>query len=186
MSLPHILLGMLREPATGYDLGKRFKQSLAHFWHADLAQIYPTLKKLEQQGLLKSKPAPAEGGPPRRVYTRTAKGRHHLQSWLIEGPDVGKERIAHLAQTYFLQQLDDLELARDYFTDLRTYYEGWHKELKAIQALADEEIKVGGADDYRRFPYFTIRNGVIKTAASVAWCDECLEALEKQIHKNKL
>ena len=56
MSLPHILLGMLREPATGYDLGKRFKQSLAHFWHADLAQIYPTLKKLEQQGFLKSKP----------------------------------------------------------------------------------------------------------------------------------
>lgn len=183
MSLPHILLGMLREPATGYELGKRFKRSLAHFWHADLAQIYPTLNKLEQQDCLKSKSAPSEGGPPRRLYTRTAKGKRRLQQWLIEGPEVGKERIAHLAQTYFLGQLESLEASVAYFLDLRRYYTTWHAELVDIQAMADLEYQNSPIPPDRIFPYMTIRNGVLKTQASISWCDECLETINTLINE---
>ena len=54
MSLDHILLGLLREPATGYDLGNAFSENVRHFWSAELSQIYPTLKRLEQRGMLRS------------------------------------------------------------------------------------------------------------------------------------
>ena len=40
MSLDHILLGLLREPATGYDLGNAFSENVRHFWSAELSQIY--------------------------------------------------------------------------------------------------------------------------------------------------
>ena len=50
MSLDHILLGLLREPATGYDLGNAFSENVRHFWSAELSQIYPALKRLEQRG----------------------------------------------------------------------------------------------------------------------------------------
>lgn len=46
MNLPHILLGMLPEPRSGYDLKQEFSHSLQHFWHARRSQIYPTPKRL--------------------------------------------------------------------------------------------------------------------------------------------
>ncbi|MYK68861.1 MAG: PadR family transcriptional regulator, partial [Gammaproteobacteria bacterium] len=44
MSLDHILLGLLRDPATGYDLKSAFSERIRHFWSAELSQIYPALK----------------------------------------------------------------------------------------------------------------------------------------------
>ena len=54
MSLPHLLLGLLAEPASGYDLKKSFGQTVGHFWSAELSQIYPALGRLEDDGLLRS------------------------------------------------------------------------------------------------------------------------------------
>ena len=50
MSLEHILLGALREPATGYELGKELAESAGHYWPAERSQIYPTLRRLQQRG----------------------------------------------------------------------------------------------------------------------------------------
>ncbi|MGE5576976.1 MAG: PadR family transcriptional regulator, partial [Syntrophothermus sp.] len=61
MSLPYAILGFLSyRPMTGYDLGNFFKQSVAHFWHAELSQIYRELGKLEEKGLVKSEIQPQE------------------------------------------------------------------------------------------------------------------------------
>jgi DNA-binding PadR family transcriptional regulator len=46
VSLKYIMLGMLREPHSGYDIGKQFEQSLKNFWKAELSHIYPLLKKM--------------------------------------------------------------------------------------------------------------------------------------------
>lgn len=75
MSLEHILLGLLREPATGYDIKNAFSASVRHFWSAELSQIYPTLKRLEQRRMLRSRLEPSPKGPNRRVYTLTEEGR---------------------------------------------------------------------------------------------------------------
>ena len=53
MSLKYALLGFLNYgPHTGYELKKFFDVSVAHFWNAELSQIYPTLKTLETEGLV--------------------------------------------------------------------------------------------------------------------------------------
>src|SRR5258705_13680872 len=54
MSLAHAILGMLQtRPMTGYDLKVEcFDNSIAHFWQADQAQIYRTLDKLAEDGLV--------------------------------------------------------------------------------------------------------------------------------------
>lgn len=61
---------MLAKPASGYDLEKEFEGSLNNFWNAELAQIYPTLNKLELEGLISSKMLPSSQGPNRKVYSR--------------------------------------------------------------------------------------------------------------------
>ena len=76
MSLPNVLLSLLREPMSGSELTELFGSSIGHFWSADLSQIYRALDSLEQRGCVKSKSVPSPRGPARRVYSLTAPGRY--------------------------------------------------------------------------------------------------------------
>ena len=85
MSLKYTLLGFLSfAPMTGYDLKKYIDSSTEFFWHAELAQIYPTLKQLEETGLVESEVEPQEGKPDRKIYSLTKAGRAALSEWLNE------------------------------------------------------------------------------------------------------
>ena len=53
--LKYVLLGFLNyTPMTGYELKQFMDESTANFWHAKQSQIYTTLKKLEEEGMLES------------------------------------------------------------------------------------------------------------------------------------
>ena len=122
MSLPHVLLGMLAEPSSGYELKQKFEQSVRYFWYAELSQIYPALAKLEKSGMLTSEKAPSEKGPNKRVYTRTTRGKNELRSWLADGPVLRTERIAYLTQLFFLEEIPLDERVR-FFENLRDDFE---------------------------------------------------------------
>ncbi len=183
MSLPHILLGLLREPASGYDLKAEFERGIRHFWSAELSQIYPTLKRMERQGWLSSDTAPSERGPDRRVYTRTDAGRQELLGWLRQGPKVGAERFAYLAQLAFMDELDDPRETLDFMRSLRGRLAAWRAELEAIETGAFATVP--------GFPYrlpaeafhhhATLRMGLHTLAAKLAWCDETIARLERRL-----
>ena len=80
--LEFILLGLLRLPQSGYELKRRFLEGAAHFWAADQSQIYRTLQRMQDRGLLASELEASNSGPERRVYRRTAEGERALHSWL--------------------------------------------------------------------------------------------------------
>lgn len=179
MSLKHIMLGMLREPCSGYDIKKRFEKSLKSFWRAELSQIYPLLQKMEDEGLLSSKAGASEIGPTRRVYRRSTKGRRELQSWLLGGPTVGTERIGYLAQIFFLANLKDDDKAIEFMQELREYMRDWLESLKTTEeewrtndprypdALPDDEF----------YPQLTLDMGLTKVRASVEWCDRSIQRI---------
>ena len=54
-SLDLALLGLIAEVpgVSGYDIMKIFDLSMAHYWHAHPTQIYPTLDRMEEFGLIK-------------------------------------------------------------------------------------------------------------------------------------
>ena len=85
MSLRYTLLGFINyNPITGYDLKKHMDNSTQFFWHASLSQIYPALKKLEKDGLIKSKKIPQESTPDKKIYSITKKGKTELLTWLTK------------------------------------------------------------------------------------------------------
>lgn len=179
MSLKHIMLGMLHEPYSGYDIKKRFDKSLRSFWRAELSQIYPLLQKMEKEGLLSVKSDASDIGPTRRVYKRSAKGRNELQSWLQGGPTVGTEKIAYLAQVFFLANLDDDEKAIEFMQELREHMAEW---LDTLQS-AEQEWKSNDPrypdklPDEDFYPQLTLDLGLIKVRANVEWCDRCIERI---------
>jgi len=130
VSLPHILLGLLtRGPASGWDLKVRLEEDLSLGWDADLAQIYPALKRLLRGGFLALKRRRSTHGPPRREYRLTPSGRRELKKWLNEPPELPRPRSAALARLAFLER----RLPGD-----RAAY------LRAWRALVAEAIKREG------------------------------------------
>ena len=183
MSLEHILLGLLREPATGYELRADFEHNVRHFWSAELSQIYPTLQRLEDKGFLRSRTEPSPKGPDRRVYRRTAAGRRELKQWLLSGPQVGTERFAYLAQLYFMDEVGDLAETRAFLVRLRDNHVRWLAELRAIEQQITETY--GDRPDrycemgIHRFA--ALRMGILSIGAKVAWCDETIATLGSRL-----
>jgi DNA-binding PadR family transcriptional regulator len=170
------MLGMLREPHSGYDIKKKFEQSLRNFWRAELSQIYPLLQKMDDEGLLTSKESPSDIGPTRKVYKRTARGRRELAAWLTEGPSVGAERIGYLAQVYFLSELEDDTAVLAFMSELRDYMADW------LGTLTDTENSWKANDpgypdqltDASFYQQLTLQMGLMKVRANLQWCDESI------------
>lgn len=182
MSLSHILLGLLREAASGYDLKTRFERDVRHFWSAELSQIYPTLKRMERKGWLTSTTEPSDRGPDRRVYALTDSGREELHLWLRGGPELGSERFAYLAKLFFMDEIDDLDATRGFMVALRAELAAWRAELEAIEAQIAREA-AGWPDhlsDEDFHGHATLRMGIHSLGAKIAWCDETLERIDRR------
>jgi len=175
MSLQSILLGMLVQPASGYDLKQAFEQQQAHYWSANLAQIYPTLKRMEAEGLLNSEEQLSDKGPPRKVYRRTGLGRAALVDWLQGGPEVHTDRLSWLAQVGFLAELEPAGQV-EFLEQLRAEFQRHRQELAGIEAhWREQDPRFPDAlEPPDRFAWFTLRLGLKKYATIVEWCDECL------------
>jgi DNA-binding PadR family transcriptional regulator len=183
MSLDHILLGLLREPATGYDLKNAFSETIRHFWSAELSQIYPTLKRLEQRRMLHSRVESSPKGPNRRVYTLTDEGRMELLRWLRGGPAVGTERFAYLAQLYFMDAIGDIRETRAFMAVLREHLSRWLAQLWAVErgviaAHGDAPERYSEAGFHQ---FAALRMGIHSIGSKVAWCDETLAAIDRRL-----
>ena len=182
MSLDHILLGLLREPATGYDLKNVFSETVRHFWSARLSQIYPTLERLEQQEMLRSRREPSPKGPDRKVYAVTEKGRAELLTWLRSEPAVGTERFAYLAQLYFMDAVGDIHETQAFMSQLRDHFSGWLDQLRAVERdIVDTYGDPEGYEDAGFHHFAALRMGIHSLAAKVAWCEETLVAIDRRI-----
>jgi molybdate-binding protein/DNA-binding PadR family transcriptional regulator len=87
MSPTHALLGLLtRGERHGYDLKRTIDQEFAPFWRIDFAQLYRSLARMAREGWVKARVEPGQGGPDRKMYALTARGRKVFDAWLAEPP----------------------------------------------------------------------------------------------------
>jgi len=76
-----VLASLANEPAHGYDLRRATEELTDGFVCADPGGIYRLLRRLEQEGFVRSKWSEGEHGPQRREYELTADGRELLALW---------------------------------------------------------------------------------------------------------
>lgn len=96
MSIRHALLGLLaQKPRHGYELRAAFEAVVggAEAWEVKPAQIYTTLDRLEESGLVERHSDLGEGSEPaRRVYALTGSGRAVLHEWFASAVDAQHQR----------------------------------------------------------------------------------------------
>jgi len=80
-----VLLSVLNrspEPMYGYQIAKMLEDNGPDLPLMKQGTLYPVLRSLEENSLLKSLVEPSVSGPPRRYYTITDDGREALQEWI--------------------------------------------------------------------------------------------------------
>jgi DNA-binding PadR family transcriptional regulator len=94
MSVRHAILGLLSQrPLHGYMLRASFENLVGgeEIWDVKPAQIYTTLSRLEEAGLVRREGVDKDAGPEKRIYAITDAGREHLARWFATGIE-GRQR----------------------------------------------------------------------------------------------
>jgi PadR family transcriptional regulator PadR len=80
---PIVLLVLARlGTAHGYQIAAEAEPTAVTHAGLDGAAIYRALRRLESTGCVNSSWDTSGGGPARRLYTLTARGREHLGEWV--------------------------------------------------------------------------------------------------------
>lgn len=91
MSVKYALLSLLyRQAGHGYELRERFEAILGHDWNLNPGQVYTTLDRLENDGLVQHDLVLQDTGPDKKVYSLTPAGEQELRHWFtspIQKPD---------------------------------------------------------------------------------------------------
>ena len=106
MSLRHAILGIVNhEPLHAYALKRVLDEGVSSFWPVNLAAIYPSLRKLEEEGLVAHRlEKSTEGRPDRKVFEITDAGREELARWRRLPPDGAPQSKVPLFLKLFLAQ----------------------------------------------------------------------------------
>ena len=179
----YAIMGILSMgPMSGYDIKKKFEQSLSYFWSESYGQIYPILKKLAQQELATRSIERHEGKPDRHIYALTDKGQKALQDWMIQpvGRQIGRHEI--LLKLFFGQQVSLTDNIRqiEHFRKLQSQK---LKEIKTTEDLLKADYK-----DSPNLSYWlmTIRYGQYVNQAYLQWSKETLAVLRGMKQESEL
>lgn len=98
-----VILGLLEhENLTGYDIKKQIDGSINFFWKASFGSIYPALKDLEKNALIKKI---KEDNPKTKrekiIYSITPKGREKLIEWLKNSKSTNNLKYETLLKLFF-------------------------------------------------------------------------------------
>ena len=181
MSLPHILLMLLESPMSGYELKGEFEAGAITFWPALPSQIYATLQKLEEQGLLTSSRASSSRGPNRRVYDRTDAGWAELEDWLRSGPQIGRERYTYIAQLCGIGLLDDPSVGAEFLVQLRHWFGERRDYLAGIEKELLDDATLDSLDNAAFFNWAALRMGLSGLDARIRCCTDLLDALKGRV-----
>ncbi|MGV9667648.1 PadR family transcriptional regulator [Nocardia niigatensis] len=169
MSLRYAVLGLLSEgPASGYDLLRTFKYSLANVWPATQSQIYTELTKLADTGFI----AVSDEGPRgRKEYTITPTGLDDLRTWLTTTQPKQVTRNDTLLRVFFLGLLPPAQ-ARAYLAGIE------ERAARAHDELGDLEQSIEWTDSgLSRYGHLALEYGARATAMNRDWARWALEQL---------
>ena len=164
MNLRAVLLGFLtRGDLTGYELKGAMDESVGFFFGASYGSIYPALRSLEEEGLVRSTLVIQSDRPNKKVYSLTPEGRAYFLEALEEPPAEDSFRSEFLMQLFFGRHQDPkrvLALIGGYRVGLRD----------SLERLRETQGQVG--EVATPYELMCLRFGLTRYEATLSWLDE--------------
>jgi DNA-binding PadR family transcriptional regulator len=175
VSLRIAALGLLTQyPGSGYDLLKRFEQSMANVWPATQSQLYGELNKLANAGLIEVSDIGPRG---RKEYRVTEAGRAELVRWISNPQDDPPVRRPDVLRVFLLGDVAP-QVARDYVT---TFAEHATADLKRYEQLRDSvNWQDKDSDFYSRA---ALEFGIQNAAMELRWAHWLVSAIDERARR---
>ncbi|CAN5447144.1 PadR family transcriptional regulator [soil metagenome] len=169
MSIKHVLLALLaEEPIHGYELKKRYDETLGSLWPVQQAQIYNNLRLLEKDGLVElDARIEQENLPDRKHFRLTEAGRQELEQW-THTPVQSSRQLKddfYLKLTTLTSVLDQPGVLTDLLWQQRAVYLQHLRELE--RALSEAEA------NHDAVTASLLDGAILHTEADLTWLDRC-------------
>ncbi len=179
MSVRNAILGLLADhPRHGYELRAAF-EALAGgeaLWSVKPAQVYTTLSRLEEGGLVAQEGVEQDGGPEKRIYSLTPEGRVELADWLGSGAPA-----EHHRDEFFIKLM--LSLSTDVVTPYRVMQAQRNKLYQELHDLTARRNRANPRTELAQI--FLLDKSIMHLEADLRWLD-LIEARLDDIRRQPL
>ncbi|MEW5946231.1 MAG: PadR family transcriptional regulator [bacterium] len=124
MALKEAVLGLLFDsPRTGYEIKRFYSETIMNFWNVSDGQLYPTLRRMREDGLVSMEVVPQANTADKHVYSITAEGKAAFTEWLKQPVLKFQEmKEPFLMKMFFFDRLSRDEVANHLRTQLDLHY----------------------------------------------------------------
>jgi DNA-binding PadR family transcriptional regulator len=168
--IKYLLLGLLAGRSRhGYELKAAFEELFGGTWPLNPGQVYMTLQRLEDEGLVTSEMVEQELLPDRRVFSLTEDGRFELKRWTAEPTDgpvrIRDEMVAKILTAMVADATQPIDLV-------------WTQRTHHLRSIA--ELRARKSD-----PALTVATkllleaAILRAEADLRWLDLVEERLTK-------
>jgi DNA-binding PadR family transcriptional regulator len=166
---------------SGYQLQLTVRRTIGNFWQESFGQIYPALRRMVAEGLVRYEAVEEPGQRTSKVYALTDAGRERLREWMSLPCERQVMRDELLLKLFAGIEAPPGCLERH----VREYREKVLDDLKRYRE-AERCLPVAQKGN-PALPFYllTLRQGLRTAEALLQWSDEALAEL-KRLDKEKL
>lgn len=152
MALRESILGLLmKEAMSGYEIKTFYRDTIKNFWEVSDGQLYPTLKKMNRDGLITKRVITQQDSPNKHLYTITEKGKEVFREWIktpVRKTQELKEPFAlkvfffdYLKKDEILKHLDtQIEVTLRALEEVRSLRKSYSSKVTDYQRLVADAI----------------------------------------------
>ena len=174
-NLKYAILGLVnRKPMTGYDIKKALEdRALTSFWHAEHSQIYPELKKLVSEGMIRYDTSVKGEKLQTKLYSITDSGKKEFINWLKDDVEVERTyKDIFRLRTYFSDSIESEDFLKLLKSQLKQHTE--KKELlENVQTTVFNNMppKKGTPE---LGDYMVLDGAVLREKSYIKWLQKCI------------
>lgn len=169
------VLGVLSiRSMSAYEIKQFIQRSVGFFWAESEAQLYPTLKKLSQQGWVIFHEEKATKAGNKKIYTITEHGRKALISWLeskTERPIYRNELLLKLFFGNNQSEKGNIEILKQAMLNA-------NETLKLLEAIKNNLAKTKVSCHRMLYVELTIEYGMMSLKTEISWCEMGIRRIE--------
>jgi len=175
-SLGYALLGLLQpKPASGYDVRKIFSSTSMKTYSDSPGAIYPALRRLEKQGLIRGTIEESRGLRRRQVFQLTPRGLSELKKWVTR--PITAEDLTHGYEEIMLRfafsetaagASASVEFLRSLQAAVKEHVDSLHREYEASHNFMPTSGRLA------------FESGVRATECLLQWTEYAIAAFEKE------
>ncbi|AMV61164.1 Negative regulator of phenolic acid metabolism PadR [Pediococcus damnosus] len=172
--LKYVLLGLLKtKKQTGYDLAKSFDSDIGEFWNANHSQIYPLLKRMEEDKLIGHEDVTVGQKLQKKQYFITNKGQKIFYAWLKSPSDLDNTHDEFILKLFFI---DDAQspLLKPMIITQQKYHE---EKLQQLNTQFKQKFSTQKKIDQNFGHSLVLRHAIDREQGYSNWLTEMLKLI---------